>query len=100
MGRPGAKRIAIGGGVGLLGGLAGAGACSGVFIALYHPHPGGQIGDWTFLVVAIIAFVLGAPLGLAAGVAWSFSARPKWQLASGLAVAGLIAGIVVSSVLR
>ena len=100
MGRPGAKGIATGAGIGLLGGVAGAAVCSGVFFALYHPHPGGQIGDWTFLAVAIIAFVLGAPLGLVAGVGWSFSARPKWQLAGGLAAAGLIAGIVVSSVLR
>jgi hypothetical protein len=100
MQRPGAKRIAITGALGLLAGVGGAALCSGIFCAAYHPHGGGQIGDWATLLVAIVSFIVGPVVGLLAGVAWSFSTRPRWQLAAGLGAAGLVTGVIVQSVLR
>ena len=89
-----AKQIALGAAHGLLSGVAGATASAALFMTVYHPHGGGDVGDWTSIVFATGAFVVGIPIGILAGIAWSFSAWPRWRLAAGLCVAGLAVATV------
>jgi hypothetical protein len=87
-------RLLVGAGLGLLLGLGGAAVTSGVFLALYHPHGGGDVGDWSFLAVIVVSALAGIPLGGIAGLVWSWLKRPWWQLAAGMGGVGLASGLV------
>lgn len=93
-GKSKALNVLIGLGQGLVAGVAGGGVTSGVFIALYHPHGGGDVGDWTFLVVLIFSALIGLPLGAIAGIVCRLWGRPWWHLLVGMSGAGLLAGVV------
>lgn len=88
------RQVAIGAGVGLLSAVVGAGLSAGLFLAVYHPHGGGDIGDWTAVAFGIGAFVIGLPLGLLAGIGWSFTAQPRWRLLAIFAAGGLLAAVI------
>lgn len=81
---------AIGLGLGLLaGGLTG-----GLFILVYRPHGGGQIGDWTGFIVLVISPIIGGITGLLLGMVWVSLKRPWWQLAAGLGAAAIVAALI------
>ncbi len=84
------KGAAIGLGLGLLaGGLTG-----GIFVLIYHPHGGGQIGDWTGIAVLVISPVVGGITGILLGTVWAGLKRPWWQLAIGLGAAAIAAAVL------
>ena len=92
-----ALRVGLAGlGLGLVSG-AEAGL---VFAMAYHPHGGGQIGDWTALAVGIGALVAGPIAGAITGVAWGVADRAVKHLAIGLCALGPVAGLIAWAVAR
>jgi hypothetical protein len=67
-----------------LGAGAGSGAVGGgLFMLIYTPHGGGQIGDWTSLLVLAGMIIVGTPLGLIGGIASALSGfKLRWLLVS------------------
>ena len=90
-------------GIGLVGALLGAaagGLTGGIFMLVYRPHGGGDVGDWTSFIVLVGAVLVGAALGLVSGGVWGVIRRPMWQLAAGLGAVGVVAGLLFAALWR
>jgi hypothetical protein len=79
--------------IGLVLGLLAGGLTGGMFLLIYTPHGGGQIGDWTGFVVLIISLVVGGIAGILLGMLWVGLKLPWWQLAAGLGAAAIAAAL-------
>jgi len=88
------RQYLIGAAIGLGLGLLAGGLTGGIFILFYTPHGGGQIGDWTGLIVLVLSPVVGGITGLLLGMVWVGLKRPWWQLAAGLGTAAIAAALL------
>ena len=88
------RKYLMGAAIGLGLGLLAGGLTGGIFILLYRPHGGGQIGDWTGFIVLVISPVVGAITGILLGTLWTGLKRPWWQLGAGLGAAAIAAALI------
>jgi hypothetical protein len=88
------RKYLMGAAIGLGLGLLAGGLTGGVFVLFYTPHGGGQIGDWTGLVVLAMSPIIGGITGLLLGMVWVSLKRPWWQLAAGLGAAAIAAALL------
>jgi len=88
------RQYLIGAAIGLGLGLLAGGLTGGILILFYTPHGGGQIGDWTGLIVLVLSPVVGGITGLLLGMVWVGLKRPWWQLAAGLGAAAIAAALI------
>jgi hypothetical protein len=88
------RKYLMGAAIGLGLGLLAGGVTGGIFILIYKPHGGGQIGDWTGLILLFMSPVVGGILGILLGMVWIGLKRPWWQLAAGLGAAAVAAALL------
>lgn len=89
-----AKQIAAGAGLGLLSGAAGATVCLATYTAGHQRYSVGDIGDLGTLVIGVLAFGAGLPLGAVTGAIWP-PARPHRYLTALLCIAGAVAAVAL-----